>query len=597
MTNVGRCGNGVFCHGGARILDLSGDRRLPIGDDGFERVASRSLFIDKSLLIADVLRGNSLATLFCRPRRFGKTLGMTMLKSFLELPPDGVSRAPLFEGLTIWDAEGGRYRVEQGIRPVIYISLNDVKKATWEQAYEAIAGKIAAEYERHGYLASSDALSPAQRSHFERIRALQGSRNDVESSLRLLCSYLQAHHGRGVVVLIDEYDAPVMAAHERGYYREGVDFLKGWLTGAIKDGGAALDFACLTGVQRVAKESIFSDLNNLTVDTALDRHFDERFGFTEEEVAALAEYLGHPHRYEEVKAWYDGYRFGDVDIYNPWSVLNYFGNYCEPGVYWANTATNTVVGDAVKSSDNDTLCDVFALMQPGGQVCKPLDMGVVFSESGERGNALWSLLYLAGYLTTDDVANPSNRRIRRNLRLPNREVAEVFRTEIVERFEREAGGQERLDAFHRALVCGDVGALQTELSRILMISASCRDLISENSYHMLVMGLLFGVPGYGDPVSNREEGRGYFDLRLEADPDFPCVPSGRESLPVITLELKVMKAMGNENPDTRLEILANEALEQIEDRAYDERAGGERLRYGIAFCGKEVSVVSQLLGN
>ena len=224
-------------------------------------------------------------------------------------------------------------------------------------------------------MASSDALSPAQRSHFERIRALQGSRNDVESSLRLLCSYLQAHHGRGVVVLIDEYDAPIMAAHERGYYREGVDFLKGWLTGAIKDGGAALDFACLTGVQRVAKESIVTDLNNLTVDTALDRHFDERFGFTEEEVAALAEYLGHPHRYEEVKAWHDGYRFGDVDIYNPWSVLNYFGNYCEPGVYWANTATNTVVGDAVKSSDNDALCDVFALMQPGGQVCKPLDMG------------------------------------------------------------------------------------------------------------------------------------------------------------------------------------------------------------------------------
>ena len=576
---------GIYQANGVRIMDRSGDHRLPIGDDGFERVCERSLFVDKSMLAADVLCGNSSVTLFCRPRRFGKTLAMTMLKAFFELPPDGISRAPLFEGLEIWDADNGRYRAEQGVRPTVFFTLNSIKKATWEEAYAALEEKVAAEFRRHRYLLDGDSLDEVERASFKRIAAMEASRTEVESSLRQLCLYLYRHHGRRTVVLIDEYDAPVMAGHSRGYYRQVVDFLKGWLTGALKDGGAALDFACMTGVQRIAKESIFSDLNNVTVDTALDTASDERFGFTESEVGALASYLGHPHKRDEVKYWYDGYRFGDADIYNPWSVLNYFSRGCRPGVYWANTATNTVVADAARSCDEQTTKDVFSLMQPGGFVRKPLDMGVVFPESGEKGNALWSLLYLAGYLTTEDTDDPNSRLVRRRLRLPNREVAEVFRTEIVERYAEEAGGYERLDDLHDALIAGDADGVGRELGRILLTTPGCRDLTSESSYHMLAAGLLFGIPGYADPMSNRERGDGYFDLQL--------VPEGKRGagLPVITIELKVAaKNVGDFSPEA-LHGLAHKALAQIAEKRYD--VGERGLRYGIAFQGKNVAAVCE----
>lgn len=589
--------NGIYHWGNVRIMDRSGDRRLPIGDDGFESLAPRSVFVDKSLLVADVLGGNYKVTLFCRPRRFGKTLAMTMLKSFFELPPDGESRAPLFEGLSIWDYQDGRYRAEQGVRPVIFLSLNDVKKDCWEYAYGAIEGKIAAEYQRHAYLATSDALDEAEKDQFNRIRDMHGTRNDLESSLRQLAVYLRKHHKRGVVVLVDEYDAPVMAGHAYGYYREVISFMKGWLTGALKDGGAALGFACLTGVQRIAKESVFSDLNNLGVDTPLDTESDERFGFTEEEVDALASYLGVPHKRSEVKDWYDGYHFGEADIYNPWSVLNYFGKGCRPGVYWANTASNTVVGDAVRSLDEANLRDVYGLLQPGGVAWHPLDLGVVFPESGATGDMLWSMLYLAGYLTTDDVEDPSNQYLPRPLRIPNREIARVFRGEVVQRFREVAGGTGRLLELHRALVSGDGKTVETELRRIFGGSPSCRDLTSENSYHMLVMGLFFGIPGYGDPLSNREAGSGYYDLRL--CPEAGAAPRGWVSpLPLITVEFKVFRGREGEGDPEALLQAARQGLAQIDEKSYDcgETPGG-RLRYGMAFCGKDVAVAAERVGE
>lgn len=582
--------NGVFRLADVRILDRSGNRRLPIGDDGFERVSSRSVFVDKSLLIADVLGGNSIVTLFCRPRRFGKTLAMTMLRSFFEIPTDGVSRSALFEDLAIWDAEGGRYREHQGAHPVVYLSLNDVKKENWDIAYGAIEGKVAAEYQRHDYLATSDRLNEAERAQFVRVRDARGTRDDVESSLRQLALYLRKHHGRNVVVLIDEYDAPVMAARTNGYYHEAVGFLKGWLTGALKDGGAALEFACLTGVQRIAKESIFSDLNNMTVDTPLNKHFDERFGFTEKETRALAAYLGHPQTSEELRRWYDGYRFGDADIYNPWSVLNYFGNGCEPGVYWANTASNAVVGEAVRSSEPDALQDVFRLLEPQGVVWRPLDMTVVFPESGLEGDALWSMLYLAGYLTTDDVEDPTDHYRLRPLRVPDYEIARVFRGEVIERFREVAGGSQRLRDLHSLLVAGDARGMAQELARILETSPSCRDMVGENSYHMLMLGLLFGVPGYADPLSNREAGRGYFDVRLNPEPSFAGLS---ERVPIV-LEFKVLPA--REAPADpvslarSLEELAQSALAQIAAKRYDAPAG-RSLCYGVAFHGKDVAVV------
>ena len=578
---------GIYTAPGARLMDRSGARRLPIGDDGFESVAARSVFVDKSMLVADLLDGNDKVTLFCRPRRFGKSLAMTMLKSFFELSPDGASRATLFEGLSIWDAEGGRYRAEQGVRPVIFFTLNDVKKSTWEECYQALEGKVAAEYQRHGYLEASDALGEAERAQFERVRDKRGSRDDVESSLRQLALYLRKHHGRGVVILIDEYDAPIMTGHGRGYYRPVVDFMKGWLTGALKDGGAALDLACLTGVQRISKESIFSDLNNVVVKTALDTESDERFGFTEAEVAALAAYLGHPHKREEVKDWYDGYRFGEADIYNPWSVLNYFAKGCAPGIYWANTATNTPVGDAVRGLNSESLSDVYSLLQPGGTVRAPLDLSIVFPEGGIGGDELWSLLYLAGYLTTDDTRDPTDDLRLRPLRIPNHEVQLLFSREVVKRFRQVAGGARRLEKLHTALASGDAATVESELAYILVDNVAPVDLKGENSYHMLMVGLLFGMEGYADPVSNGRGGTGFYDVRL--------TPLAAQN-PTITLELK---AFGNElsaaKERSELEHAAAQELAQIDSKAYDHAATGRRLRYGIAFHRHSVAVAVETL--
>ena len=383
------------------------------------------------------------------------------------------------------------------------------------------------------------------------------------------------------MVLIDEYDAPIMAGYEGGYYHEVVGFIKGWLTGAFKDGGAALDFACMTGVQRVAKESIFSDLNNVTVDTALDTASDERFGFTEQEVALLAEHLGVPHQREEVKVWYDGYRFGDADIYNPWSVLSYSAKDCRPGVYWANTSSNTPIGDAVRSLNSDALADVYGLLQPGGTVRAPLDFAMVFPEGGVTGDELWSLLYLAGYLTTEDVQDPTDDVLLRRLRIPNHEVSLIFSREIVKRFRHVAGGPRRLERLHVALRDGDAAVVEEELERILLDCVAPVDLVNENSYHMLVMGLLFGIPGYADPVSNGRGGMGYYDVRLN-----PC----EVAAPALTVEFKVASG------EASLRQAAEVGLRQIAEKAYDHDASGARIRWGIAFWKQSVAVVCEQVG-
>ena len=307
---------------------------------------------------------------------------------------------------------------------------------------------------------------------------------------------------------------------------------------------------------------------------------DERYGFLEKEVAALATYLGADASLGEAREWYDGYRFGAADVFNPWSVVNYFRSGGVADIYWGNTSSNDVLQSVVESADPETMRSVFSLMTEGGTVDAPLDLGVSFPDVATRAGAVWSLLYLAGYLTTDDVAQPNNAGRVRPLRVPNREISEVYRNDIVGRFTGLAGSTRLLSDLHRALVDGDADQLAEELEGVLLNSASCYDLKSENSYHMLLVGLLFGAPGYGNPVSNREAGRGRFDIRLLPE---------RAGLPAITLELKFERGADA----GRLEALAAEALAQIEARAYDAEAAGSgagSLRYGIAFSGKSLAV-------
>lgn len=594
---------GAWAAPGARIIDRAGERRLPIGDDGFERAITGSVLVDKTMLVADVLSSGYTATLFCRPRRFGKTLNMTMLRAFLELPPDGVSRAPLFEGTEVWEAEGGRWRAHQGAYPVVHVSFNTVKKETWEASYGEIKGLVTVEYGRHDYLAASDRLTDSERAYVEGIISGTASDADYAGSLASLCRLLYKHHGRRAVVLVDEYDAPVMTGYTCGYYAEVVSFLKGWLTGALKDGGSALAFACLTGVQRISKESIFSDLNNLVVDTPLSSRFDERFGFTDAEVATLAAYLGHPGCMGEARRWYDGYRFGRVSVYNPWSALNYFDQGCAADVYWGNTSSNSVVGDLVRHAGASTLEKVYALLEPGGTVAAPLDLGVVFPDLGVRQDGIWSMLYLAGYLTTDDVQRPNSTTVVRRLRIPNLEVAELYRAEIVERFSSSAGGWDRLARFHSALASGETNIVQEELSRITRDSASAFDLTDERACHMLMLGLCFNMQGYQDPRSNREAGYGRYDIQL--------VPASMESgslgaigapdrRPLITIEVKHVALpadKADEEAPAQLLDASRAALAQVVARGYDAqdlpKAASGRLRWGIAFGGKRVCALCE----
>lgn len=595
-------GGGVWQAPGARIIDRSGGKRLPIGDDGFARAMGRSTLVDKTMLIADVLESASTCTLFCRPRRFGKTLNMTMLKAFFELPAGRFAHegmAHLFEGAEVWDAEGGRYRAHQGAYPVVHISFNTVKRLDWAGSYGAIHTLVEMEYARHDYLGESETLNPDERAYFRRVAAGEADDAEFADSLMMLARFLWAHHGKPVVLLVDECDAPVMAGYTNGYYREVVSFLKGWLTGALKDGGAAPAFACLTGVQCIPKGSVFSDFNNLKVSTSLSADFDERYGFTDAEVAALSAYLGHAGSLDETRSWYDGYRFGRVDVYNPWSVINYLDSGCTPGVYWANTSSNDVIGEAVRSADDERLEDLYRLMEPDGYVVSSLDLGIVFPDVGVRQDALWSILYLAGYLTTDLTVAPDDDMAVRPLRIPNNEIRRIFRKEIVARFRGVAGGERRMLGFQRALCQGDAGVLQGELSRMVRDAASSFDLVTENSCHLFLLGLCFGIAGYADPRSNREAGYGRYDIRLEPVPvgagsveAFSALPQR----PRVTIEVKF--AWGDVD-DAGLTELAQAALKQIEEKAYDvdELSGvaSGRLRWGIAFCGKRVVALGEHL--
>lgn len=574
---------GVFRKGDVRLSDLAGRRKLPIGNSNFLTVVESSVFVDKSMLIADVLDGDSSVTLYCRPRRFGKSLNLSMLQRFFEEPspsdPSACDTTALFEGLAIWDADDGRFREHHQAYPVIRLALNDAKGLTWEDALQALATNIAGEFLRHGYLKRSDALLEEERARFLELASPGADLPaTLAQSLGILAGLLHKHHQHRVVILIDEYDAPVMAAHTNGYYDKAVAFLKMWLTSALKDNDA-LAFACLTGVQRISKESIFSDLNNLTVNTSLNVVSDERYGFTEAEVEALAEYLGAKGSLDAARTWYDGYRFGSIDVYNPWSMLNYFSNGGIPDVYWGNTSGNSVLGDMVRRADERTWEKLYRLMEPTGTVEEALDTSVVFPDIGVRDGALWSMLYLAGYLTTDDTALPGSPRRRRPLRIPNAEIAELYRTEIIERYAVAAGGWERLEELHRTLMQGDAEGVRESLESILLDSASYFDLKDENSYHMLMMGLLFGMPGYHDPLSNREAGRGRFDILLQ-----PC----SDGAPIV-LELKWTDRC-DQRAEDELARLAQKALGQIEDRSYVKSGA---IAFGIAFSGKDCAVVSR----
>jgi hypothetical protein len=574
---------GVVLAPGARLVDASRMALAATGSDDFPDVFDRGIFIDKSLLVRDVLSGMR-AALFCRPRRFGKTLAMSMLQDFLECAPcaDPAARSR-FELLDIWEADGGAWQGHLGRYPVVALSLKGVVGDTWEAARRSIAGMVAAEFRRHRYLLEGN-LDPFDRAQFERLAAAEGTQDDLDRSLLLLTELLHAYHKQRAVVLIDEYDAPITHALARGFYREAVDFMRGFLTNALKS-NPHLEKGVLTGVQRVSKESIFSGLNNVDVNTPLNQTADERFGFTQAEVEALAGYLGHSESVPTLREWYDGYRFGGTEIYNPWSVLSFFAKGCVAQPYWTNTSGNSILGEALSSPDDDVVEDMVSLLEPGAEVVAAVDPNVAYGELSENPAGVWSVLYMSGYLTTEDTGFPEDALLERPLRVPNLEVLRAYRGEVVGRAVRAVGHAGR-PAFHRAVAAGDEAAVLRVLGRVALNSASSHDLTAESPCHMLLLGLLYWMRGYRDPVSNREAGLGRFDVQVAPEAPSP-------STPALTFEVKFAKGAG----DGRLAALAREGLAQIESRAYDAAFGGSpRVRWGVAFSGKRVAVACERLG-
>ena len=550
--------------------------KMPIGMDDFAEVRKNYYFVDKTSFLCEFLKKHAKVTLFTRPRRFGKTLTLSMMRYFLDIEGAEEHR-PLFDGLSI--AGDPDAMAEQGTRPVLFLTLKGWKGLTWDILQVRVRQQIGDLFSAHDVLLADD-LKAYDRRKFQEILDRTGDFAALSDALAFLLRLMEAHYGKKPVLLLDEYDVPIQSAWEHGYYDEAIDFFREFYSAALKT-NLSLDFAVMTGVLRIAKENIFSALNNLKVDSVLQMQYPEAFGFTSAEVERMAGELGHPDKLQELRYWYDGYRFDGHEIYNPWSVVNYFDRACTPAAYWVNTSGNAILAELMKSADCAHFETLDTLLR-GGTVSAFLEEGVIYSDIGEDQDALYTMLCTTGYLTidhTDSVAGETEY----VLRLPNREMRTLFRQEIVKRYQK-GFGKSALVALMRALLRGDAERVQYGFESYLEKLASFYDTAKGNEafYHGFVLGMTaILVPAY-DVRSNRESGRGRYDLA--------AIPleKGRSGF---LLEFKTAASA------EELEAKAQEALAQIEEKDYlaDFRTRGvENVhRYGIAFCGKKVQVAYQ----
>ncbi|MBO7675163.1 MAG: AAA family ATPase [Atopobiaceae bacterium] len=577
------CNGSASAEGVPNIVDRSGRRQLPVGIESFEDVLAGFAYVDKTLAVKDLVDRRGV-TLYCRPRRFGKSTFLRMLQCFFEAPAEGwvPDRRGLFDGLAV--AEGGDpwYMAHNCAHPVIYLNLADCGANSYDQTFNRIALQMADEYNRHYYLMDEGALRGGEVARFARVAEGGARPVELERSLSWLSTLLARHHGAQTVILIDEYDTPVNDAHLGDFRREVLDFYRNWLSAALK-GTVDLYCAALTGVLRVSQESIFSELNNVRIDTTLDVDHAEAIGFTAEEAGALAAYVGRGDA-SEMAEWYDGYRFGGTDVYNPWSVLNYL----QTGVaqpYWTNTSRNGIVVDLVRRAGEAQTAEL-ATLAAGGSVAKPLDLRTVFDDLAESPGAVWAQLYQAGYVTTNDTGTPNDDAMPRELHIPNLEVRRLYGRELLARATRLAGSGERLAALHRAVSAADAPATRDALRRILLDSASHHDLTREADYHVLLLALLYAVDGYGPATSDRESGDGRCDVLLEP------LPAEAGRLPAHAMELKLCKSA--ETDDALAACARDVALAQARSLSYGHGlAGAGLVRWGFAFCGKRVAVVCE----
>ena len=568
--------------------------KLPVGIENFEEIRKLGFYyIDKTRLIEQLLQGWGKVTLFTRPRRFGKTLNMSMLKSFFEIGTDKT----LFDGLYI---SGNKELCDEhmGKYPVIFLSFKGVEGLTYDEAFDALVRVIGKEISRVSFLADSDKLTMLEREQYKGLTIIEDgsfvfSKDKLISSLQLLSQLLYKHYGQKVVILIDEYDVPLDKAFQNGYYKEMVSLIRGLFGQALKT-NEFLQFAVLTGCLRVSKESIFTGLNNFEINSIVDIDHDEQFGFTDDEVMKLLSDYDRSERYHDAKEWYDGYHFGNADIYCPWDVINFAKKLvsdpsARPSAFWINSSGNDMVKRFVDKADQTTRDEIEKLVA-GGFVEKQLRLDLTYDEIDNTIDNLWSVLFTTGYLTKiGEVKVPDSESYAYKLVIPNKEVREVFILQIQEWFKAVvAKDDDTMKLLSRAILDKDEKQIARQLNIVMsrmisILDTKAPDAMKENFYHGLLLGLLRGSNPDWLIKSNRESGDGFSDILIEPeDPDAGIV-----------IEVKYAKEM------KELDAACETAMAQIKNKRYDEALRDEGrcdiLAYGIAFCRKRCRVVGEKL--
>ena len=548
-------------------------KAVPVGVENFERIIKDGYYyVDKSLLIEKMLENRTPVTLFTRPRRFGKTLNMSMIKYFFDVKNKDENKT-LFENLKISDS---KYMSEQGKYPVIFISLKDLKADTWEMCRLEIKKVISKLYREFQYITEK-----MDEDDKEIYNSIKNRKNDIDlnTSLELLSDFLCEYYGKKVIVLIDEYDSPIINAFDKGYYNEAIEFFQVFYSSALKTNDS-LKYGILTGITRIIKEGIFSGLNNLYVNTVLSKNYAEYFGLLESEVIEMIDYFNMKYKIEEVRSWYNGYLFGNEQIYNPWSIVNYLREK-EIKSYWANVSGNTLLENMLDQAREDVYTDLKRFTD-GESVEKYISDGTTIKSLLNSNDEIWQLFLYSGYLTkAEKQAERTESKNTYNLKIPNREIRSYFGDLFLNRF---FGTEVKTNTLIKALENGDIRKFEKTLSEIMINMLSHFDLDSEMEkiYQVFMIGLVGFLMGRYEIVSNNESGYGRYDLAM-----IPIKSNEKAYL----MEFKISKT------EKGMRAKAEEALKQIDKKKYDTRlkARGIKniLKIGIAFYGKSVKVVSK----
>ncbi len=547
------------------------NKSLPIGVSDFKLATTGYYYVDKTLMIRDFLDKKPMVSLFTRPRRFGKTLNMDMLRVFFEKTNEDTS--VYFKDKQIWQC-GDYYTKHQGQYPVIFLTFKDVKSMTWEETFQKIRRLISLEFIRHNELETSSVLTAYEKEQYHLLAGDSGDEVDCQMGLQLLSLLLHKHYGRECIIIIDEYDTPIQQGHTCNFYPEIVNFMRNFFSGGLKD-NPHLAFGFLTGILRVAKESIFSGMNNLKTYSILDDGYSSYFGFTEKEVKDMLRYYGKDDKYNELSEWYDGYRFGNTEIFNPWSVINYISDNCFPKAFWQSTGSNEIIGEIIQTATPEITKDLYKLLC-GEKIAAYIDTGVIYPEVQNNPYSIYSFLLVAGYLKVANIYPQSDGNFMCDVAIPNKEITFVYEKEVLNRTNQNS----LAISISQAIFSKDTQKLQSLLEDFMVKSISSIDGANEGFYHGMMLGLCAILGNRYKIRSNRESGLGRFDIQL-----MPLT----KGMPGFIFEFKHTK---DEHAD--LSALADSALQQIESKKYDtelrDNGVNSIISIGIAFRGKSAVV-------